>query len=157
MMFDNNSSALWESEDYNMFKPFCCSAVISFYRNKKRFIDHRRSATNMERASMNRKRDKDFYSIPIQYIATCIGVSKTTANSYIKIAIESGMIEVKKDIKTLKTETGKPITLEHYSSLKISYKGYVFNGRLRRGKKYVKLICANRIKSNLHLKHKRYS
>lgn len=67
--------------------------------------------------------------------------------------MEYGHIEVRKNLKTL-TIKGVPLTNDHKGSLK--FITGISLGRIRTGKKYLKYVDADLIKSNLYMKKKRF-
>ncbi|KGL61916.1 hypothetical protein [Polaribacter sp. Hel1_85] len=152
--FKSKTAIIYEPESFSDFKAFCCAVVIIFYRNRKRYFQ-KQSVANMERATTNCKTyPKGFYTISCNYLAECLGVSKKTAYNYKNEAHKIGFITKKKNLVFITNDKGERLTNAHFHSYKF-YKGRSIARRIRRGKKYLKIVEADLIKSNIHLKKKR--
>ena len=152
--FKSKTAIKYDPENFSDLKAFCCAVVIIFYRNKKRYFQ-KQSVANMERANTNCKTyPKGFYTISCNYLAKCLGVSKTTAYNFKKEAHKVGFITKKKNTVFITDDNGERYNNSHYHTYKL-YRGKSNAGRIRRGRKYLKIVEADLIKSNIHLKKKR--
>lgn len=153
--FETSTAIKYDTDNFLDFKAYCCAAVIIYYRNRKRYFD-KQSVAKMERANTNcRISFKDYYDMSSGYLAKCLKVSKTTAFNFKLIAIKLGLIEKKKNLVFMTDCKGKPLTIEHFDAIKYTFKDNPFSRRIRKGKKYLKIVEADLIKSNVHLKKKR--
>lgn len=147
------TSIIYEPDDFADLKGLCCAAVFIYYRNQLRYFN-KQSGAKMTLSNTNCKIPKDFYPVSLSYIASRINVSKSTANNYKSIAKSYGFIESKRNLIYLVDSKGAPITIEGYYILKKNLGD--FGDRLRRGKKYLKVVDADLIKSNIWMKKCRY-
>lgn len=153
--FETSTAIIYEPDCFLDFKAFCCAAVIIYYRNRKKYSD-KQSVAKKERTNTNcRTSSKDYYDISCGYLAECLKVSKTTAYNFKLAAIKLGLIEKKKNLVFMTDCIGKPITIEHFDAIKHTFKDNPLVRRIRKGKKYIKMVEADLIKSNIHLKKKR--
>ncbi|MBV7440472.1 hypothetical protein KRX57_03495 [Weeksellaceae bacterium TAE3-ERU29] len=148
------SASIYESEYFDNFKAFCVSVAIVYFRNRKKWND-KRSAYNKRKTNASKSRyafPKNFYPLPVLYLAKCLGVSKTTAHKYKLLAIEHGYIERKKQINTIyygKEKLRKEELIAYASVLEEET-----SRRLRKGEIYLKIVDSDLIKSNIILKTK---
>jgi len=150
------SAAIYEPDDFDKIRDFCCAVVITYQIRIKQLIKkNRRSVSNLEDTSMNRNFfNKGFYEMPLSYLAKSLGVSNTTANNYKQCAKESGYLTVKGQRRTLVDSKGRSLTIEHLSCIMATYPEKA--GRLRIYKNSIKIIEADIIKSEIVFKRKRY-
>jgi len=154
----SQTAAIFEQEDYDLFKAFCCAVVIEYYARKKHWIDNNRSASKKGGVTLNRNvSPRGYFEIPNQYLATCLGVSKTTAHNYKMEAIKANYIERKSCLRICENKMGEKVSCERYDELeKINPKYLDANlRRYRKGKKYLKFVESDAIKPYIPLKRKR--
>ena len=149
-------SAIYEPEDFSKFINFCCAVVFTYYLNLKNWADKkRRSVFIMGNTSTNRNfYPKDFKTLPIRYFAKCLNVSIATANNYKKMAMNINLLTVKSQVLNYTSEDGTKLPKELICIFQHEDKN--ITGRLRVGKKYLKRVEADLIKSDLKLKRKVY-
>ncbi len=149
------SSVIYEPTDFKDLKGICCASVIIYYRNKLKYFNRKnKSVVNMRLTKKNLKLLKNgSYFLPLTYIAKSLKISKSTANNFKKIALEFGFIERSRNVYTVTDSNENPILKEAYYSCS---KQILNNGRLRRGKKYLKMVGEDIISSNIHLKKFRF-
>jgi hypothetical protein len=156
---DTKRAAIYEPNHYNDFKAFCIGVVMMHFRNRKKWNDRRSVSNKTNDASKNRHAfSKKFYPMPNLYLAKCLGVSKTTAFKFKKEAIKHGYIIRKKQ---------KGFIYSGENRLrKEAMEMYAFGlclddmedkaRRLRKGKKYLKIIESDLISTDsIVLKTKR--
>ncbi len=153
---NSTSAIVYESDDFSGFKDFCCAVVITYYLKLKNYMDKKKSQ------SVSSLTDTSsswyFYSIgfcamPISYLAKCLGVSNSTADKYKKCAIKSNLLEIRKHFRILIDGKGNKVTIEHLPFLKRVYPNML--GRLRTNGKYVSVVEADIMKSDIYTKRKR--
>lgn len=149
-------SCIYEPEDFSKFINFCCAVVITYHLNAKYWMDRkRRSVFKMGNTSKNRNSySNGFKTLPVRYLAKCLDVSNTTANNYKKMAIESNFLTVKSQVNIVTDNMGQKLTKELISAFKYEEKS--ITGRLRVGKKYLKFVEPDLIKSEIIFKRKVY-
>lgn len=149
LKFTCNLSAKFDGSDFEEFKNFCCAVALTFFLRRKNYIDkNRRPVSKMADTRKSRNRNlKGYIELPIRYFATCLGVSVSTANNFKISARNSGMVSVKRQIVTITDFEGKCLQKNVSSVFFKSDKG--FAGRLRIGKKYLKCVESDLIKSNI--------
>ncbi len=145
----------FEFDYLDNFKVLCIAIVITYYLNKKRFFNGR-SGNKRGFPTMNRKLKKGFYPMANGYLAKCLGVSIATACRYKQLADKHGYIEVIPQIIYITEESGKPISSEHYDVFKLIDDKYDRPNSLRKGKKYLKRVYSDAIKSNIQTKRKAF-
>ncbi|MFV0541364.1 MAG: hypothetical protein ACK5MZ_09035 [Aestuariibaculum sp.] len=157
---DTKRAAIFEPNHYNNFKAFCIGVAMMHFRNRKKWND-RRSVSNKTNSDTSKNRNaspKGFYPMPNLYLAKCLGVSKTTAYKFKKEAIKYGYIIRKKQKSFIYTGDNK--------LRKDAMEMYAFSlclddmedkaRRLRKGKKYLKIIESDLVKTDsIILKTKR--
>jgi len=150
------SAVIYETENFLGFKNFCCAVVITYHLKLKRWKDkERRSVSKMGDASSNRYcYPKGFYDLPIRYLAKVLNLSDTTANNIKKNALKDNYIILKKQINIMTDVNGTKIKKENFIHLKKMYP--VQSGRLRIGKKYLKIVDADLMKPEIITKRKLY-
>lgn len=146
-------AVIYENETFEDLRNFCCAVLVIYYRNYKRWCDKKSVSKKGDARLRTNKKSKGYYPLPCSYLAKCLNVSKKTAHKYKRAAMEYGHIEVRKNLKTLSIK-GVQLTNEHKGSLKFIIG--INLGRVRTGKKYLKYVDADLIKSNLYMKKKRY-
>jgi len=153
----NNSKAVkYDENDFIKFRGFCCGAVITYYMRRKIFSDRKSKwpGPQMDGSRMSHSRGpKGYYNLPVRYLSKCLGVSAATANKYKLAAIEARYIIIKRNIKSLCDNGGKKITKDIFACF-ADYDNSL-SGRLRQGKKYLKVIQADFIHSGIQMKSKR--
>jgi hypothetical protein len=149
-------SCIYEPEDFSKFINFCCAVVITYYLNSKYWMDRkRRSVFKMGNTSTNRNSySYSFKTMPIRYLAKCLDVSNATANNYKKMAIEANFLTIKSQVNIITDDNGVKLSKELITVFKHEEKS--ITGRLRLGKKYLKFVEADLIKSDIILKRKVY-
>ncbi|MBC5835057.1 hypothetical protein G6N05_11970 [Flavobacterium sp. F372] len=149
-------ATIFEPEDFSKFQNFCCAVVFTYYLKKKEWSDKkRRSVSIMEDTSMNRNFYlKDFKTLPIRYLAKCLGVSISTANNYKKNGIQANLLTVKRQVITMTDKEGVKLSKDLISTFK--YEDKNITGRLRTGKKYLKRVESDLIKTEIIFKRKVY-
>ena len=91
--------------------------------------------------------------MPISYLAKYLGVSNSTANKFKKCAIKTGSIEVKRSHPIIFIN-GKKLGIEHLQFYKSTFPKIA--GRLRTDGKYLRIVEADIMKSEIITKRKRY-
>ena len=149
-------SCIYEPEDFSKFINFCCAVVITYYLNSKYWMDRkRRSVFKMGNTSTNRNSySNSFKTLPIRYLAKCLDVCNATANNYKKMAVEANFLTVKNQVNIITDVNGVKLSKELITVFKHEEKSVT--GRLRLGKKYLKFVEADLIKSDIILKRKVY-
>jgi hypothetical protein len=153
---NEKNAVKYDSDDFIKFKGFCCAAMITFYIRKKTWIAlKRRSGSKMDDSNTSRKKcPKGFSTLPVRYFATCMKITPSSANKYKRAAIEAGYILAKRQITTIKDEVDKK--LEWQKGIVFAKVNSEIAGRLRQGKKYLKIVDADLLKSYVQAKSKRY-
>jgi len=146
--FISFSAVRYEPDDFSGFYGFCCASVICYYLHRKKFSDKkRRSESKMADSSKSRySYPKGYYPFPIEYLAKCIDVSKSTANNYIRTAEAAGYITIKSQTSYLLDEKGNTIPANLMTTFKQNDKEYAKRLRVKKGQLVV-------IESNLILCH----
>lgn len=144
-------AVIYENETFKDLRNFCCAVLVIYYRNYKRWCDRRSVLKKGDARLHTNRKPKGYYPLPCLYLAKCLNVSKKTAFKYKKEAMKYGHIEVKKKFTPV-IINGVQLTNEHRDSLK--FISDINLGRVRKGKKYLKYIDADLIKSNLYMKRK---
>ncbi len=154
---DTKRAAIYEPDNFNAFRAFCIAVAIIYFRNRKKWND-KRSAFNKRNSDASKNRyayPKGFYPLPNLYLAKCLKISKASAHKYKMEAIKYGFISRKKQISCIYSGKNKLM-----KEAKNAYaKGSLdedFARRLRAGKKYLKIIDSDAIKSEIVLKSKRF-
>lgn len=150
------SAAVYEPDDFKNFKSFCCAVVITYYlkvkywNEKLRLSESKKVDSSMSNHSSHLK---GYKTLPVRYFSKCLGVSDTTANNFKKLAKEGGYIEVKRQVINMTKKDGKKI---EKSMLGVIVKSDLdLAPRIRIGKKYIKKVDADLIKSFVKIKRKR--
>ena len=148
--FKCNLAAKFDGDDFVAFKAFCCAAAMTYWLRRKNWMDkNRRSVSQMADTSKSRNQpQKGFSTLPIRYFAKCMEVSSTTANNFKKLAKSSGYISVKRQINKLTDSGDKPFSKEILVFFKTVADSEAC-GRLRTGKKYLKIVDSDLIRSNI--------
>lgn len=151
------SATIYQPDDFSGFKNFCCAVVITHFLKLKNYMDKKKnqSVSSLTDTSSNWYfYSKGFCAMPISYLAKCLGVSNAAADKYKKCAVKSNFLEVRKHFKTLTDSYGNKLTIEHLPSLKAVYPHLA--GRFRINGKYVSIVEADIMKSEIFTKRKRY-
>lgn len=150
----SDAAVVFEQEDFSEFFSFCCAAVITYYIRLKSFKSRaKQSGSKMVGSRKNcSSAQKGFYTLPVLYLAKCLKVSKSTANNYKIKAVNSKFIEVKRQVTTIKDEEGNKISKNEILTFQSNSENV---GIFRLGRKYLKKVEADLIKSELKLKRKR--
>jgi hypothetical protein len=153
----NKVAGIYEPEDFISFDSYCIAIVITFHIRRKAWMDRkRRPVSNMGDATTSRNfYPKGFKTLPIRYLSKCLNVSETTANNYKQKAANAGLLEIKKQITTQIDENGQKLSKDKilvYQQVEDEN-----SGRFRIGRKYLKLVEADLIKSHIIIKSKRYN
>lgn len=151
------SAIIYEPDDFSGFRNFCCAVVITHFLKLKNYMDKKKSqsvSSLIDTSSSWYFYSRGFCAMPISYLAKCLGVSKPTADNYKKCAIKSKLLEVRKHFRILIDGEGNKITTEHLPSLKAVYRNMA--GRLRTNGRYVSIVEADIMKSEIFTKRKRY-
>ncbi|CAM1343214.1 hypothetical protein [Tenacibaculum aestuarii] len=146
-------ASIYENNTFEDLKNFCCAVLIIYYRNYKRWCDRKSVSKKGHTRLRSYKRNKGYYSLPCLYLAKCIGVSKKTAYTYKQLAKAYGYIEIRKNINPLEID-GVKLTNDHKNSLQMIMD--INLNRVRKGKKYLRYVEADLIKSNIIIKSKKY-
>ncbi|SDF29352.1 hypothetical protein [Epilithonimonas hungarica] len=157
LKFKSQSAVRYEPEDFLNFKDFCCASVVIYYLLKKRFVDRKRwSGSKMGDSSTSHySYPKGYYTLPVSYLAKCLGVSFSTANNYKKRAEKASLITVKKNQPYFYDEKGNKLTNRHLMIYRYQYPEENI-GRLRKGKKYLKKVEADFIKPEFSTMRKHF-
>jgi hypothetical protein len=152
---DSVSAVIFEEEDFSNFKGFCCGATITYYLKRKRYNDRKKwSASIMGDANMSHHfYQKGFYTMPLNYLAKCLGVSMSTANNFKKIAEQGKFLFVKSQIRILTDGNDNKITKDNYQVFKTCDEENA--GRIRKGRKYLKIVEPDLIQSQITSRRKR--
>lgn len=147
---------IYEPEEFSGFREFCCAAVYTYQANVKSWRGKNRlSVSKMVGTSKNSNLHlKGYKTLPIRYFAKSVGVSISTANSFKQAAVKAGYIEVKRRVVNITDSNGKKIDRDMLSVIAIANEDLA--PRLRIGKKYLKNVEADLIKSLLIIKKKRF-
>lgn len=150
-----HSSAIYELDDFNNFKNYCCAVVITYYIKTKSLIDKKnQSESILADSNMNwHFYTKDFREMPISYLAKCLGVSNSTANNFKKSALQLKLISVKKNHPFI-IHNGQRLSIEHLKYYKSAFPNIA--GRIRTNGKYLRIVESDLIKSEVLIKRKRY-
>jgi hypothetical protein len=151
------SAIIYEQDDFSEFKNVCCAAVITHYLKFKKYMDKKKNqsvSSLTDTSSSWYFYSKGFCAMPISYLARCLGVSNSTANKFKKCAIKSNLIDVRKNFRKLFDGNGNMLTIEHLPYLKEACPNMA--GRLRTNGKYLSIVEADIIKSEIFTKRKRY-
>jgi hypothetical protein len=144
MRVPTSKGVIYYPEFLNCFKGFITGAVVTYYMIY-RSQNERRPA--LKKRGARKSRLSASFSLPHNYLAKVLKVSKITAQRYRQYAIESGFIEVSKSyIKTI-----LPLTdIENF-------KKYSGNepSKVRKINNTVCLQEADKLKSNLILRRKK--
>lgn len=156
LRFISKSSVRYEPNDFSGFYEFCCASVIAYYLRRKKFSDKkRRSGSKMADSSKSRHSySTGYYPFPIMYLAKCLGVSKSTANNYLKKAEEAGYIKIKNQNRFLLDDKGNKLPSDILVVIKQENEEYA--NRLRVEKGYIKIIDSNLILCCFSTKRKRF-
>lgn len=148
-----NSAIIYEPNDFSGFNKFCCGVAVTRIFRLIRWMNRKRSVSKMADTSTSRsKSSKGFQPIPLKRLAKSLKVSSSTANNYKMKAKEAGFIDTKRQVTTLTDINGGKILKENLSVCK-----YVLGnvaGRLRTGTKFLKIVEADLIRSNMKFKKK---
>lgn len=156
LKINSTSATIYEPDDFSEFKEFCCAVVITYFIKLKNYMDKKKSqsvSSLTDTSSSWYFYSKGFCSMPISYLAKCIGVSNSTANNFKQYAINSGFIDVRKHFKPLYGSDGERLGIEHLTYAKKAYPSK--SGRIRTNGKYLSLVEADIMKSEIYTKRKR--
>jgi len=151
------SATIYEPDDFSGFKDFCCAVVITYFLKLKNYTDKKKSqsvSSLTDTSSSWYFYSKGFCAMPITYLAKCLGVSDSTANKYKKCAVKSKLLEVRKHFRVLIDKKGNKIAVEHLPFIKATHPNIA--GRLRTNGKYISIVEADIMKSEVYTKRKRY-
>jgi len=151
------SATIYEPHDFSGFKDFSCAVIITYYLKFKNFRDKKKNqsvSSLIDTSSSWYFYSKGFCAMPISYLAKCLGVSNSTANKYKKCAVKSNFLEVRRHFRTLLDGKGNKLTIEHLPFIKAARPDMA--GRLRTNGKYINIVEADIMKSEIHTKRKRY-
>lgn len=143
------------SEDYKHFQALCCGIVITHYLKRKNYFD-RQSEREKGRSKTNCNKMKGFHPMPNAYLACCLNVSISKAYRIKQKAEEAGYIETKSNRVFLEKEDGSRVDIEHFETIRSTTLKDGCSDRFRKGRKYIKFVSADLIRSSLHLKRKRF-
>lgn len=147
------SAIIYEPDDFSGFSKFCCGVAVTKNFRLIRWMNRKRSVSKMADTSTSRsKSSKGFQPIPLKRLAKSLKVSSSTANNYKNKAKEAGFIETKRQVTTLTDTNEGKILKENLYVCK-----YVLGnvaGRLRSGTKFLKIVEADLIRSNMKFKKK---
>jgi len=157
LKIDSTSAVKYEPDDFSGFKDFSSATVITYYLKLKNYTDKKKSQSVSSLIDTSKSwyfYSKGFCAMPISYLAKRLGVSNSTANNLKKCAVKSNFIEVRKHFRILLDGKGNKITIEHLPFIKEEYP--IMAGRLRTNGKYISIVDADIMKSEIHTKRKRY-
>jgi hypothetical protein len=149
------SAVIWEEDDFENFKAFCCAGIITYYMNRKRFSDRKRLPVSIMGGTNTSSNSypKGYYEMPLEYLASCLDVSKSSAYNFKAKAIDGKFIKRKRRIEFVTDSDGNKLPREAYE---VYLKNYPeFAQRLRRGKLYLKIVFPDLLYSSLKTKRKR--
>ena len=153
-----SSGYLYELEDYKYLKALCCAIIITRYLDRKRYFDKKQSECIDGRSNTNcRKRRDGFYPMANSYLAECIGVSIATAYRYKKTAEEVGYIDTKENHSIMTTKKGDYINPSDFAVLQKGWLNDGYPNIIRKGKKCIKIVEADLIRTNIKFKKKDYA
>ena len=156
LKINSMSATIYEPDDFSEFKEFCCAVVITYYIKLKNYMDKKKSqsvSSLTDTSSSWYFYSRGFCAMPITYLAKCLGVCNSTANKFKKCAINSRLIDVKKHFRPLYGSNGKRLGIEHLNYVKMTYPSKA--GRIRTNGKYLSLVEADIMKSEIYTKRKR--
>lgn len=142
-------------KDYEYFRALCCAIVVTYYLRRKRYFD-RRSERIFGGSITNRNKINSFYPMPNIYLAKCIKISISTACRIKQEAESAGYIETKGDYCYLVMSNGNKISSNHFDIMRSESLKEGNPDFLRRGRKYIKKVCSDLIKSHITCKRKGY-
>ena len=146
---------LESKEDYKSFEALCCAIVITHYVKGKHYFD-RQSERKKGRSNTNCNKMKGFHPMPNAYLAKCLNVSVPTAYRIKQRAEDAGYIETKSNRVFIERNDGSRIEKEHFEMLKTTALEEGCPNIFREGRKYIKIISADLIRSSIRLKRKRF-
>lgn len=154
--FNSQSSVIFELDDFENFNEFCISAVVGYLISKKKYLDKIEwSGSKMVDSNLNRSSySKNFYPLPISYLAKSINVSKSTANNYLRIAKKKGFLKIRKRTSYLTNDNGDKVSKKYMNA--IQSENPTLFGRLRVKNDFIKFIDSSLIMSYSYGKRKRF-
>lgn len=141
--------------EYRYFKALCCAIVITYYLRRKRYFE-RRSERTYGGSTTNRNRVSGFYPMPNSYFAKCLNVSISTAYRIKQEAENGGYIETRGNYSYEETYDGKKISSTYFEIMRSQSLKKGEPDSLRKGKKYIKKVCSDLLKSYITCKRKGY-
>lgn len=157
LKINSTAAIIYELDDFYGFKNFCCAAVITYFLKLKSYMDKKKNQSVSSLTDPNSSwyfYSKEFCAMPISYLAKCLGVSNSAACKYKKCAIQSNLIIARKHFRNLVDENGNKWTIEHLESYKTAHPNIA--GRIRTNGKYITIVEADIMKSEMNTKRKRY-
>lgn len=152
-----HSSVIFEDDDYDSFKNFCCAVVFIYYLKLKIRTDKKNQSVSNLVDPIIKSWDfyfNGFHSMPISYLAKILGVSNSTANNIKQSALKTKLVMRKRNIPFLLNMFGKKIGVEHLQGLKKSCPE--ISGRLRTNGKYIRIVDSDMFMALISTKRKRY-
>lgn len=141
--------------DYKYFEALCCGIVITHYLKRKNYFD-RQSECKKGRSKTNCNKMRGFHPMPNAYLASCLNVSTSKAYRIKQRAEKAGYIETKSNRVFIEKEDGSRIGIEHFEFIRSATLKEGCVDRFRKGRKYIKFVSADLIRSSLNLRRKRF-
>ena len=153
--FTNPKCFVFE-EEFSKLKSFCSASVCTQAAKRKRYFDKikRQSVSKLGDTSKNCNSRRNNLELSTSYLASFLGVSKTTAHNIKKDATKFHLLEIKSQKNYLLDKLGNKI--EQDKMMIFRKNNQKLSGRLRTKKGFIAVIESNLVKSNLIMKTKRF-
>ena len=146
---------LKDTAEYKLFEALCCAIVITYYLGRKHYFD-KWSERKYGGSNTNHNKVKGFYPMPNGYLAKCLNLSISTAYRIKQKAEDAGYIKTKSNNIFLEKEDGSRIDKDYFELIRSVELKEGKPDRLRKGRKYIKFVSADLIKSTVKCKKKGY-
>lgn len=152
--FTNPKCFVFE-EEFSKLKSFCSASVCALAAKRKKYFDSKRqSVSKLGDTSKNCYARQNKLELSTSYLASFLGVSKTTAHNIKREATKFHLLEIKSQKNYLLDKLGNKIEQDKMMIFKKN--NQKLSGRLRIRKGFITVIESDLVKSNLIMKTKRF-
>jgi len=153
LRFTNPKCFVFE-EEFSKLKSFCCAAICTQAAKRKKYFDKKKSqsVSKLGDTSKNCHSRQKYFELSAGYLATFLGMSKTTAHNIKKEATDFHFLEIKSQTNYLLDKLGNKI--EQDKMIFFRKGNYDLSRRLRIRKGFITIIESDVVKSNLIMKTK---
>lgn len=156
LKFKCHLAAKFDGDDFSKLRSFCAAAATTYYIRRKNWTDRKRRAVSKmgDTITTRNSNRKGYSTLPVRYLARCLGVSASCANNYKMLAKKNGWLTVKRNVTSIKDNSDKPIACDVFDVFVSNDE--LNKGRFRRGLKHLKVVDSDLIRSNVICTTKRF-